>query len=335
MSETIEWTKSGKAFGTPSPDDDFYHGRNLPNKHFEMTETWFWNFYEETSGMHGFIHIWTHPNLKLCTGGIFCHFGHKREQLAAEVFDFRNFTPDEIFDEKGNITLANGLKVTFVEPGKVQHITYENKDRAFKLDMTQTAVQPLILRANNQHFEQTMRAIGSVWYEGKEYAFNNLSIRDRSWGENRQEEGHKIPPYTWMNGAFSEDFAFTIAGLDDPKLNPDWAGLYDIPESMLLSDAWIYDHGKKIRLTRLSKITHRAEDGLRPMRNIIDCDTDDGRSFRFEGEITSSLPWHSWQNAMCHCGLTKWTSPQFDNIGWGETQEVQWNDWVSKMAKPV
>ena len=182
--------------------------------------------------------------------------------------------------------------MTFVEPGKVQHITYENKDRDFRLDM----------------------------YEGKEYAFNNLSIRDRSWGENRQEEGHKIPPYTWMNGAFSEDFAFTIAGLDDPKLNPDWAGLYDIPESMLLSDAWIYDHGKKIRLTRLSKITHRAEDGLRPMRNIIDCDTDDGRSFRFEGEIVASLPWHSWQ---------------FDNVGWGETQEVQWNDWIAKMAKPV
>lgn len=335
MSETIEWTKSGKAFGTPSPDDDFYHGRSLPNKHYEMTETWYWAFYEETSNLHGFIHIWTHPNLNLCTAGIFAHFGHKREQLAAEVFDFRNFTPDEIFDEHGNITLANGLKVTFIEPTKKMRIEYENKDRAFKLDMIQEAVQPVILRANGQHFEQTMRSIGSVIYEGKEYAFNNLSIRDRSWGENRQEEGHKIPPYTWMNGAFSDDFAFTIAGLDDPKLNPNWAGLYDIPESMLLSDAWIYDHGKHIRLTRLSKITERAEDGLRPVRNIIDCDTDDGRSFRFVGEVTASNPWHCWQNAICHSGLTKWTSPQFDNVGWGETQEVQWNDFVAKVAKPV
>jgi hypothetical protein len=94
-----------------------------------MTETWYWGFYESESNLHGFIHIWTHPNLKLCTAGIFAHFGHKQEHLAAEVFDFRNFTPDEIFDDKGNITLANGLKVTFIEPTKKMRIQYENKDR--------------------------------------------------------------------------------------------------------------------------------------------------------------------------------------------------------------
>lgn len=335
MSETIEWTKSDKAFGTPSDQDDFYHGPFLPEKHYEMTETWYWGFYDEASNLHGFIHIWTHPNMKLCTAGIFAHFGHKREHLAAEVFDFRNFTPDDIFDGKGNISLPNGLKVTYIEPTKSMRVEYENTDRQFKLDMVQTAVQPLIMRANNQHFEQTMRSIGSVVYEGKEYPFNNLSIRDRSWGERRQEEGHKIPPYTWMNGAFSEDFAFTIAGHDDPKLSPNWVGLYDVPEEKLLSDAWIYDHGKHIRLTRMSKLTERAEDGLRPVRTVIDCDTDDGRSFRFIGEVTASNPWHCWQNAICHCGLTKWTSPQFENVGWGETQEVQWNDFVAKVCKPV
>lgn len=65
MSEVIEWTKSAAGFGTPGPDDDFYHGRTLPEKHHEMTETWYWGFNEPQSGMHGFIHIWTHPNLNL------------------------------------------------------------------------------------------------------------------------------------------------------------------------------------------------------------------------------------------------------------------------------
>jgi hypothetical protein len=335
MSEVIEWTKSGTGFGTPGPKDDFYHGRSLPEKHHEMTETWYWGFYEPKSNLHGFIHIWTHPNLNLCTGGIFAHFGHKREHLAAEVFDFRNFTPDTIFDEAGNIRLANGLTVTFEEPMKRMRIRYENRDRDFLLEMTQEAVQPAIMRSNNQHFEQTMRAIGHVTYQGRKVEFDNLSIRDRSWGERRPEDGHKMPPYTWMNGAFSDDFAFCISGIDDPERNPNWAGMYDVPREKLMSDAWIYDRGKQLRLTGMSKITERAEDGLRPVRNIIDCVTEDGREFRFVGEILASNPWHCWQNALCHCGLTRWTSPQFENEGWGETQEVQWNDYVVRVSKPV
>jgi hypothetical protein len=336
MSETIEWTRSQKGFGTLAAQDEGYHGRAQPEKHHEMTETWYWGFYEPESQLHGFIHIWTHPNLNLCTGGLFAHFGHKREHLAAELFDFRNFTPDTIIDDAGNIKLANGLTVTFEEPMQRMRIAYENAARGFRLDMLQSAVQPPIVRANNRHFEQTMRATGSVVFQGREYRFDNLSIRDRSWGERRPEDGHLLPPYTWMNGAFSEDFAFCISGHDDPARAPDWSGLYQLAPERLMSDAWIYDHGRMLRLTRMSKLTERAWDGLRPLRSTIDCVAEDGRSFRFVGEIIASNPWHCWQNALCHCGLTRWTSPQFPRvIAWGETQEVQWNDYVARRCRPV
>ena len=66
MSETIEWTRSQKGFGTLAAQDEGYHGRAQPEKHHEMTETWYWGFYEPESRLHGFIHIWTHPNLNLC-----------------------------------------------------------------------------------------------------------------------------------------------------------------------------------------------------------------------------------------------------------------------------
>jgi hypothetical protein len=251
------------------------------------------------------------------------------------VFDFRNFAPDEIFDTAGNIRLPNGLTVTFEKPMERMRIQYENAGRRFKLDMVQEAVQPAVMRASNQHFEQTMRAVGSAIYDGMEYRFDNLTIRDRSWGERRPEDGHMIPPYTWMNCAFSERFAFTIAGFDDPSRNPNWAGLYEVSPDKLVSDAWIYDHGKQLRLKSMSKLTERAEDGLRPLRSIIDCETEEGTHYRFIGEVIASNPWHCWQNALCHCGLTKWTSPQFDEVGWGETQEVQWNDFVARTCKPV
>lgn len=333
--ETIAWTKSSKGFGTPGPRDDSYHGRSLPEKHHEMTETWYWAFYEPQSRLHGFIHIWMHPNLQLCTGGIFAHFGHKREQLAAELFDFRNFAPDEIFDVQGNIRLPNGLQVDFEAPMQRMRIRYENPGRQFKLDMVQDAVQPAIMRANHQHFEQTMRAVGHVDYAGQRFAFDNLTVRDRSWGERRPEAGHLIPPYAWMNGSFSPEFAFCISGLDDPERQPNWAGLYEVDRSQLLSDAWIYDHGRQLRLRSMSKLTERAEDGLRPVRSTIDCVTEDGASYRFVGEVLASNPWHCWQNALCHCGLTRWTSPQFAHEGWGETQEVQWNDFVARLCRPV
>lgn len=336
MSEVIEWTKSAAGFGTPGPDDDFYHGRTLPEKHHEMTETWYWGFNEPQSGMHGFIHIWTHPNLNLCTAGLFVHIGHKREQLACELFDFRNFAPDTIFDAAGNITVANGLTVEFEAPMERMRIRYANADRDFELEMVQEAVQPAIVRSNNAHFEQTMRSVGKVVFEGRDYAFDNLTIRDRSWGERRPEVGHKMPPYTWMNGAFSKEFAFCISGLDDPARNPDWAGLYDVPADKIMSDAWVYDHGQQLRLSRYSKITERAaECGLRPVRHVIDCTLENGRELQFVGEVVGSVPWHCWQNALCHTGLTRWTCTQTGETCWGETQEVQWNDYVYRVCRPV
>lgn len=331
----IEWISDSVGFGTPTNEDDFYKGRANEDKHYAMTETWYWGFYEPDSNLHGFIHIWTHPNLNLCTAGLFAHFGTKRDHLAAELFDFQVYMPDTIFDEQGNIHTANGLKVTFEEPMKRMRIQYDNPDRNFKLDMTQEAVQPAVMRSNNKHFEQTMRAIGAVNFEGRAYEFNNLTIRDRSWGEQRHEGGHLLPPYTWMNGSFSEDFSFTIGAFDDPKRKPDWAGLYDLTEEQLITDAWLYDHGEQLKFTSVSKITERGSDGLRPLRHVIDCVTEDGREFRFIGEVLASNPWHSWQNALCHCGLTRWTSPQIAGTGWGETQEVQWNDFVARQCKPV
>ncbi len=58
---------------------------------------------------------------------------------------------------------------------------------------------------------------------------------------------------------------------------------YDLLVENLMSDAWIYDHGKQFRLKKMSRITERADDEL---RNIIDCVTEEGRAYRFIGKIT-------------------------------------------------
>lgn len=153
--------------------------------------------------------------------------------------------------------------------------------------------------------------------------FNNLSIRDRSWGEQCHERCCLLPLYTWMNAAF----AFIIGAHDDPARDE-----LAISDEQLMPDAWIFDHGGTLKVTSVSKLAERAEDILRPLRHVIECTTTaDGCAFRFVGEVLASTRWHCWQNALCHCGLTRWTSPQVAGVGWG----VQWNDFVARMCAPL
>jgi hypothetical protein len=108
-----------------------------------------------------------------------------------------------------------------------------------------------------------------------------------------------------------------------------------VDESQLLRDAWLYNAGRLVKFRKVSKVTERGEDGLRPVRNIINCETTDGAEYRFVGEVTANLPWKTWQNAMCHVGLTRWTSPQIDGAFWGITAEVQWNHFVANVCTPL
>ncbi len=39
------------------------------------------------------------------------------------------------------------------------------------------------------------------------------------------------------------------------------------------------------------------------------------------------------ERALCHVGLTRWYCPQLDATYWGETREVQWNDYVYRVSR--
>lgn len=334
MSESrIPWTSHAGGFGTPSPGDDGFHGP-LGSDHHAVTETWWWCFHNAEAKLHGMVYVWVHPNLGLYTGGLWANIGSKRHYLAADFFDMQVYMPGDIFDSTGNIRTANGLTVTFERPMEKARIHYADADRGFELDMTQEAFTPAIMRSNNKHFEQGMRCTGFVRLNGKEYPLDHHAIRDRSWAEPRPEDGHRLPPYTWMTAVFSEDFCFTIAAHDDPALGPCWLDHYDIAPEDVMRDAWIYDHGRQIRVARVSKLTEHGPDGVEPALTTIRATAEDGREYEFRGEVLSSLPWNTWQNMICHTGLTRWTSPQIDTTGWGVTQEVQWNDYVATFCKP-
>lgn len=335
MADAITWTADSRGFGEPTPKDDFYHGRceeTAPS----MTETWFWAFQQEESGLHGFVYIWLHPNLNVCMGGLFAHFGDKSAMLACEVSDFLTYAPMDIFDGNGNIELPNGLKVTFESPMERAHISYDNPVRGFRLDMVQEAYMPAAMRSNNKHFEQGMRCTGTVSFKGTDFPLDHLTVRDRSWQEPRPEAGLALPPYTWMTAAFSENFTFTIAAHDDPALDPSWKAEYpSITTENALKDAWLYCHGKLEKVVSVSKMTDRNPYTLAPTQHRMKAVTESGQTYNFVGDVISVAPMTVWHNNLLHVGLTRWTCEELDGIGWGDTQEVKWNDYVARYMQPL
>ncbi|SCW38491.1 hypothetical protein SAMN02927924_00342 [Sphingobium faniae] len=331
MAQELDWTADSKGFGLARPSDDFLHGRcDITDP--SLTETWFWAFQQAEAGLHGFVYIWLHPNLDVCMGGLFAHFGDKAMMLACELSDFVTYARADIFDAAGNITLPNGLRIAFEEPMQRARITYDNPVRGFRLDMIQQAFMPAAMRSNNKHFEQGMRCTGTVAYEGRDYALDHLTVRDRSWQEPRSEAGLALPPYTWMTGAFSEDFAFTVAAHDDPAREPEWRGVYAIDSENAFKDGWVHHGGRTEKIVACSKLTRRHPDTLAPRDHQVTMTTQSGRTYRLQGTVVSVAPMTVWHNNLLHVGLTRWTCEGMDGIGWGDTQEVKWNDYVARFA---
>jgi len=326
LHDEIAWVSDSAGFGKAKPIDDYYHGK-MGITGSTLTETWCWGFQHPETNTHCFIYIYMHPNVGSVTGGLWVHRGTRPHAMFADFHDMHSNMSDDIFDEDRNIRLANGLRVEFLDPMKQQRITYRHEGRRFAIDLTFTAFMDAAMRSNNKHFEQGMHVTGTCELDGEVMRIDCLYNRDRSWGELRPEITLSVPPYTWMNGLFSKDFVFNVGAHDDPARNPEWAGRFEVAPDKIVKDAWIWRDGKLLKLPKVSKITER-DANLFPVRSVIHAEDEEGRAFEFVGEVTATVPWSPWHNCHCHIGLARWTSPQFDGIGWGETQEVQWNDYL-------
>lgn len=50
------------------------------------------------------------------------------------------------------------------------------------------------------------------------------------------------------------------------------------------------------------------------------------RTYEVDGTIIAGIPWNGWPNATCWVTLTEWRMG--NDVGYGDTQEVQWNDFI-------
>ena len=64
----------------------------------------------------------------------------------------------------------------------------------------------------------------------------------------------------------------------------------------------------------------------RPLSHRIEAEDAQGKSWTITGTVTAGLPWAGWPNMICQLFLTRWECE--GRVGWGDTQEVQWTDYV-------
>jgi hypothetical protein len=324
-------TELADRFGRVTDADELLHPEaTIPGD--TLTETWAYLWYIPEERIYSQIHIWVHPNLGVVTAGIGVWRGHKGSMISAELMDVPAFVSAAHLGDGRDMRFANSLHVEIIEPFRKIRITYDDPARGNALDLLVTDFSPPAMRGSENHFDQAVRNKGSVTLRGRRYEIDSLGMRDRSWGQLRTEAVVPAPPFTWMTGSFAGlDMSWHLAAFDDPARNPDWLGLFEVKPQDLIHDSWLFRDGKLSRLKQASKITRRDPNTLRPVSHEIDFLDETGRPYHITGTITASLPWVGWPNMSCFLCLTEW---QYEGeIGWGDTQEVQWNDFVHALRQ--
>ncbi|MCW3013478.1 MAG: hypothetical protein JWO02_570 [Solirubrobacterales bacterium] len=311
----------GVGFGTFSAADEYFHGTGPAGD--SLTETWYWGFFVPELNINCYAYCWVHPNLHVASAGLMIYEGVKQHHLAAELFDMPMFLADSFVGDGSDIRVPNGLRVQVITPLEEVHLTYEDPARETSVDVRIRALSEPVMRPSNKHFEQVVATTGELTLRGARHRVDCVSVRDRSWGELRPEGHNPSPPMTWTTGATQDGAtAFTVSALDAPAAGSGNGA----PAAAAFKDGWLRRDGRVLRIARAAKTTTREPSTLRPTRHVIEGEDTEGRGFRWEGEVVAGLPWGGWHNARCHLGLVRWDMD--GRIAWGETIDVQWNDFI-------
>ena len=318
------------AFAIVRPEDDLLHPV-AAGALASLTETSYFGFSVPEQNLNGEVYVWFHPALRVVSAGVFIWRGFKRTTLAAEYFDFRTYLPwpDGDLDD---LVLASGLRIRTETP--LERWTCEWKDAArnTELRLHSSALMPPAAPARGGHLVQAVRTRGELILRGEKIPIDGFFTRDRSWGAPRAEDAIPIPPLGWMVGVFEPDLAFHVSGFDDPALGPAWAGRYAIPRpGESLRFGYVFRGGKTFAVTRMARLTERADDGIEPRAVRLEIDDSGGRTHVIRGDIMSCLPWHTWPNVLNYFCQTRWTWG--NRVGYGDVQDMNFGDHVLRFAR--
>ncbi|VWX50205.1 hypothetical protein [Novosphingobium sp. 9U] len=314
------------------PEDDLLHREvNAGIEGDTLTETQYFGFNVPEKNIHGLTYLWHHPNLNVVTGGLMVFQGVKPISMAAELFDFRIYMNDTVLDNDiHDYRLDNGFGVKILEPNKRFHLTYEDAARGNAIDLVSEAVTPVALFGDGKHFEQGMKVRGTLKLRGEEHQVDCFNVRDRSWGKLRPEALMPMPPVSWMTGSFGEDFIFNCNLMDHVGSNPQITAPFEIPQDKALNGGWVWRNGKLSLITAARKEIRRDDRTFQPQEVTLHLTVEDGSTFVARGTLAASCPYATWTNMHANISLIRWDVE--GRIGYGDMQDVIWNDFAYSVA---
>jgi hypothetical protein len=269
-----------------------------------------------------FVYVRSQPVFGLCSGGVCIFRGlDNRFPLGIEHLDWTVTMPyPEIVD--GALTTANGLRIEFLEPGRVARLTYTSADGSTSFDVTQTAVTPLLARGHVMPgedrdtdpaqqpggSEQFMHCVGELVVNGDRHAVDCHPIRDRSWRQTRSEREIDHPPVAWSPMRFGDDLMFNQVGFESPDTGPAWKGLFDVPDgARTFHFGWVWSDGEARHLTRVRRDVSRYHPELfAALEQDIEAEDETGATWRFHGQAVAMAHLPSWPNNFFVDSLYRW-----------------------------
>lgn len=331
VSEEKPFFLSQNAGFIPATDAaEFLHPeRNAKVADDSVTETQYFGFSVPEERIHALCYLWHHPRLKVVSGGLMAWQGIKPVAQYCEIHDYRIYQSDACLkNDLREFRFDNGYGVKVIEPLKRMHVTYEDKTRQNAIDLQVQAVQPPVLFADGNHFEQAMRVTGKLVMRGRTYAVNCFNIRDRSWGKPRPERHMPLPPMSWMTAVFHEDFAVTCCAMDQASRNTELRGTpFEMPDEKTLNGSWLYRDGKLGRVVSATKRVERDPRTRLPMKVEFSVTDEFDRKVDVRGTLVASngaCP--VWANSYQHHPLMRWECEGM--VTHGDCQEAMWNDYL-------
>ena len=326
----------------PMPDGETWDHHTIHTHYF--------GFSVPEAQLGAFIYIRYQPTFPLSQGGVSIFRGTDNlNAIDVDHLDFEMTMPWPEVDGT-SITTANGLRIDFEEPGRVAHVSYASRDGQTKLEVTQTAVTPLLARGHvmpgeeNHHgdpgrvtggTEQFMHCVGHLELAGERYEVDCFAPRDRSWRQVRTEDqgGVPMPPVGWSPMYFGEDLIFNQISFEAPDTDPAWAGVYEIPEGAPTHHfAWVISDGETKAVTRVRRnVLERQPHTFATLRQEIEAEDEDGKSYHFTGTAIATATIPAWPNVSFHDSVFRWEDEQ-GRVAHSTYQEI-WFDRYQRAVK--
>lgn len=317
----------GTPFAVVHSSDESFHPL-APERGYEATETFYTGFNIPAAQLNCELYFWAHPQLGVSSGGVYIWRGVKESALQAEYVDYRNFMPLPPAPLE-DMTLAMGLHHEIIDPLWCQRLSFEDEAAETALDVTLTGLCAPIGRPGGGHFVQPMKTVGMLTLRGEKHVIDGWFCRDRSWGEARTEAPRRSPPVTWCVGVFDDETAFHGVGFDTPESLPLWASAFpQFPHRNRFRWGYLMEGGQVEPVVDWRKHTRCRPGTLIPEGWDLTLCLADGREVAVSGEVKARLPISIWPNMLTHFCQTEWRMA--DRIGYGDAQEVQFNELLGR-----